>query len=148
MKVLLSTDAYLDTCEPDPRQLAQLTTTLMVSDVKYRNRVAVFPLGLAAESGRSNIHQAVDNRANAVVGSIVQDEGTQEFLDGLPISLERLDNVFEVFDLVKLPIPLVKMVIQGFDCDVLDVVFYTLLLANETVIDIVCGLLLEKINSK
>jgi FkbM family methyltransferase len=119
LEMLFSTDAFIVAFEPDPRNLAQLTTTLMVNDVKYRNRVALFPLGLSDQSGRSSIHQAVNNRANAVVGQSVQDEGTQEFLDGIPISLERLDHVFEEVDLEKLTIPVVKMDVQGFECRVL-----------------------------
>lgn len=44
LEMLLSTDAEIIAFEPDPRNLAQLTTTLMAMAPAYRNRVALFPL--------------------------------------------------------------------------------------------------------
>jgi hypothetical protein len=46
MQMLFSTNASIVAFEPDPRNFAQLTTTLMVMDCAHRNRVSLFPLAL------------------------------------------------------------------------------------------------------
>mmetsp|Transcript_24761 Transcript_24761/g.53598 ORF Transcript_24761/g.53598 Transcript_24761/m.53598 type:complete len:357 (+) Transcript_24761:188-1258(+) len=119
LEMLLSTNAEIIAFEPDPRNLAQLTTTLMAMDPAYRNRVALFPIALGSERGSSTIHTAADNRGNALVGQPVPDYKNQMFLPPVQISVEALDDLIDLND-GDVAFPLIKMDVQGFECRVID----------------------------
>lgn len=118
MEMLLSTNATIVAFEPDPRNLAQLTSTLMAMDTSYRNRIALFPIALGASQGNSTINQASDNRGNAVVGKLVKDVEGQQFLPPIPILVETLDSIFDFTN--DWTVPLIKMDVQGYECYVVE----------------------------
>jgi FkbM family methyltransferase len=121
MEMLLSTNASIVAFEPDPRNFAQLTTTLMVMECAYRNRVSLFPLALGSSQGNGTINAAKDNRGNAVVNQVIKDRASQTFLEPIPIIIEALDSIFAGVDLEDLSVPtLMKMDVQGFECNVVD----------------------------
>jgi FkbM family methyltransferase len=108
--------------EPDPRNFAQVTTTLMVMDCVHRNRVSLFPLALGSSRGNGTMNAAVDNRGNAVVNQIGKDKKkpNQHILEPIPITIETLDSIFAGVNLEDLSVPLMKMNVQGFECYVVD----------------------------
>jgi FkbM family methyltransferase len=118
MEMLLSTNATIVAFEPDPRNLALLTSTLMAIDSSYRNRIALFPIALGATKGNSTINQAANNRGNSVVGKVVKDYDGQDFLPPISIQVETLDSIFE--STKDLDVFLMKMDVQGFECYVVD----------------------------
>jgi FkbM family methyltransferase len=120
MQMLFSTNASIVAFEPDPRNFALLTTTLMVTDCAHRNRVSLFPLALGSSRGNGTINAAADNRGNAVVNQIVKDKPTQRILAPIPIIIETLDSIFAGVNLEDLSVPLMKMDVQGFECYVVD----------------------------
>lgn len=117
MQVLLSTDATIVAFEPDPRNLFVLTTTLMALPSETRSRVHLFPLALGASPGRSTIHVAANNRGNSIVSQSVKDQGQpgQQFLEPMPISIERLDDILAPDQNVAV----MKMDAQGYECFIL-----------------------------
>lgn len=120
VEVLLSTNARIIAFEADPRNTNQITTTLMAQPKDVRDRVAFFPVGLGSVSSRDSvIHQASDNRGNSVVDIGIKDYESQVMLPPIPIVLERLDAILSKKS-SKIKIKLIKMDVQGFECNVID----------------------------
>ena len=123
MEMLLSTKAKIIGFEANPRNAAQVATTLMAQPKDMRDRVAFFPIGLGNKVTTGVIHRAADNQGNSVVNSIVQDFKSQKMLAPIPIQLERLDNILPGYNKQNKnnkAIRLIKMDVQGFECNVMD----------------------------
>jgi hypothetical protein len=91
------------------QECSQLTTTLMVMDCAYRNRVSLFPLALGSSQGTGTINAAADNRGNVVLNQIVKDEPPQQFLEPIHIIIEASDSIFTGVNLEDMSISLRKM---------------------------------------
>mmetsp|Transcript_28378 Transcript_28378/g.46949 ORF Transcript_28378/g.46949 Transcript_28378/m.46949 type:complete len:113 (-) Transcript_28378:259-597(-) len=81
-------------------------------DAYYRDRVFLFLIALGNEGVDSTINAAQNKMGNSVVGKQVKDFGTQQFLDSIPICVERLDDLV---DIVEAPL-MKKLDAQGFEC--------------------------------
>lgn len=145
MQVLLTSNATIAAFEPDPRNLFHLTNTLARLPPHLRQRVYVLPVALGAEALSSEtIHVASDNRGNAAIGQAIQDQidPNQQFLEPLPIVVERMDDLLKVEvatnnndndNTKKNPIRLVKMDAQGYECNIVQGAS-TILEATNTVV--------------
>jgi FkbM family methyltransferase len=119
MQMLLTTKAPIIVFEPDPRNQFCLTNTLMGLTQELRDRVSLFPIALGSEKGSSTINAAQGNMGNAVVGSQIKDKPGQQFLEPIPIRLERLDSILNTND-EGWNIPVMKIDAQGFECRIMD----------------------------
>lgn len=117
MQMLLSTNATIIAFEPNPRNYFCLTSTLVKMDKHYRDRVFLFPIALGKEASASTINGAKNNQGNSVVGKVIKDPGNpqQAFDEPFPIQVEPLDALLK-----PLPISLIKMDAQGFECYILE----------------------------
>lgn len=125
MEMLQSTDAKIVVFEPHPHNLAQITTTIMGQPEQVRKRVIIFPVGVGDVTSNFAMHMNAVNRGYSVVGADLQ--ATVEnpsltfsdsyFLSAVPIFVERLDDIFNMDEVV---IPLLKIDIEGFECKALD----------------------------
>lgn len=123
MEMLLSTKAKIIGFEANPRNAAQVATTLLAQSKDMRDRVAFFPIGLGNNVTTGAIHRAADNQGNSVVNSVVKDFKSQEMLSPIPIILERLDTILPGYNIKSnnnKAIRLIKMDVQGFECNVMD----------------------------
>jgi FkbM family methyltransferase len=119
MEILFSTNATIVAFEPDPRNLAKLTLTLMNLDVMHRNRVFLYPIALGDRAHTNVINRATDNSGNAVVEMVIRDEEEQQIAPPVSIEVDTLDSIFEPV-LTEARIALIKMDTQGFECRVMD----------------------------
>jgi len=116
MQMLLTTNATIMAFEPHPYNLFVMTSTFMKLEKKYRNRINLFPIALGAESSKSTIHMASDNRGHAVVSKIIRINNKSSFLPPMPIRVEPLDSIMNP----TATIHLMKMDAQGFECYIFD----------------------------
>ena len=151
MQVLLTSNATIAAFEPDPRNLFHLTSTLARLPPHLRQRVYVLPVALGAEALSSEtIHVASDNRGNAAIGQGIQDQvdPNQQFLEPLPIVVERMDDLLKVEvaamnsnnitdnNNMNSPIRLVKMDAQGYECNIVQGASTFLEAANTVVFEL------------
>ena len=123
MEMLLYTKAKIIGFEANPRNVAQVATTLMAQPKDMRDRVALFPIGLGNNATTGIIHAAANNQGNSVVNSVVRDYDSQNISAPIPIILERLDTILPGYNMRSnnnKAIRLIKMDVQGFECNVMD----------------------------
>jgi FkbM family methyltransferase len=116
MEMLMSTDANIVAFEPNPPNHKLLSYILSLLDPKYQGRVALFPIALGSESVKSQIYSSKENMGNSVVGKPIKDDDGQHIMDPVYMYIERFDSIFSD----QTHIPLVKLDVQGFECQVLD----------------------------
>jgi FkbM family methyltransferase len=119
MQMLHTTKAPILVFEPDPRNLFCLTQTLMAQTQELRDRVSLFPIALGSEKGSSTINAAKGNMGNAVVGTQIKDTPEQQFLEPIPIRVERLDSILNTNN-QGWNVPVMKVDAQGFECRIMD----------------------------
>jgi FkbM family methyltransferase len=119
MQMLLTTKAPIIVFEPHPANQFCLTNTLLALPQDFRDRVSLFPIALGAEKGSSTINAAKGNMGNSVVGTVIKDEAEQQFLDPIPIRIERLDSILNTNN-PGWNVPLLKIDAQGFECRIMD----------------------------
>lgn len=119
MEMLLTTDARIVAFEPEPRNLAQLTATLMSMPASYRDRVALFPVALGSSSYTSYVHQAKNNRGHTMVGDKFAPESRgQTSMPPFHIHVEPLDSIIKESKTSSRLF--IKMDVQGFECNAMD----------------------------
>ena len=116
MEMLMSTNANIVAFEPHPANYKLLAATISMLDLRYQNRVALFPIGLGSGKSKSQIFSGVGNMGNSVVGKPLKDNPEQETHPPVDIFIERLDSILSD----NITIPLVKMDAQGLECQILD----------------------------
>ncbi len=114
LTMLLDTDAEIVAFEPNPNNLFCLTSTLLRLPVSQRRRVTVFPFALGSTSMNSTINAPQQNMGNSVIGRIVRDFPGQTFYPPIPIRIEVLDKIWST----TARVPVVKIDVQGFECEV------------------------------
>jgi FkbM family methyltransferase len=120
MQMLMTTNAKILVFEPDPRNQFCLTSTLMGASQEIRDRVSLFPIALGSEKGQSTINTVRGNMGNAVVGTQITDNpGEEQFLEPIPIRIERLDSILNTKNR-GWNVPLLKIDAQGFECRIMD----------------------------
>jgi len=117
MEMLLSTDANIVLFEPHPKNLFCIKNTVSALENGYQHRVVIIPVALGAASGTNTVFAAKGNMGNSIVGKVVKDNEKQEFSkeDQHQIHVEPLHSIVSS----KVTVPLVKMDVQGFECQIL-----------------------------
>eukprot|EP00578_Thalassiosira_sp_NH16_P006298 CAMPEP_0181121866 /NCGR_PEP_ID=MMETSP1071-20121207/24984_1 /TAXON_ID=35127 /ORGANISM="Thalassiosira sp., Strain NH16" /LENGTH=362 /DNA_ID=CAMNT_0023206749 /DNA_START=96 /DNA_END=1184 /DNA_ORIENTATION=- len=117
MEMLLSTDANILAFEPHPVNGWLLQQTLSKLDPSLQRRVVLLPIGLGKEFATNKIYASQRNMGNSVVGTIVKDFEWEKDSDFVPLDIviEPLSNILSP----QVNIPLMKLDIQGFECEVL-----------------------------
>jgi len=116
LEMLLSTDANIVAFEPHPLNQYVLHNTLARLGPEYQRRVALVPVALGGSVGASSIYTGEGNMGNSVVGKAIKDFPKQQLKKPVDIRIERLDSIL----LGDVPIPLLKLDAQGFECHILD----------------------------
>ncbi|GFH50182.1 hypothetical protein CTEN210_06658 [Chaetoceros tenuissimus] len=118
MEMLLSTDAKIIAFEPHPMNLYKIQQTMARMDDVYKKRLKLYPIGLGSQTLKSTIYAGEANMGNSVVGTFVKDwaEQTAPKQFQFEVNIERLDSILNV---EHLHIPLIKMDVQGFECNVM-----------------------------
>lgn len=120
MQVLLTTEATIYAFEPHPENLYHLTSTLLKLDESLRNRVNLFPIALGVETGSSTMIINRKNAGNAQVNA--PPPGAAAAAAPPPpngatvIAIERIDDLLTSPTTGALPVSLIKMDAQGFEC--------------------------------
>lgn len=114
MEMLLSTDAKIVAFEPHPMNVYKIQQTMAKMDDEYKKRLKLYPIGLGSQTSKSTIYAGEANMGNSVVGTFVKDweEQTAPKQFQFGVNIERLDSIL-------LHIPLIKMDVQGFECNVM-----------------------------
>lgn len=121
MEMLLSTNAKIIGFEANPANAAHVTTTLLAQPKNLRDRVAFFSIGIGTNSSTAVIHAAQDNRGHSVINSMtLKDYANQDMGSPIPIVLDRLDTILPGFENGTNTIRLIKMDVEGFECNVMD----------------------------
>lgn len=118
MEMLLSTDAKIVAFEPHPMNLYKIQQTMAKMDDEYKKRLKLYPIGLGSQTSKSTIYAGEANMGNSVVGTFVKDWESQKAPKQFQfeVNIERLDSLLNV---ENLHIPLIKMDVQGFECNVM-----------------------------
>ena len=96
LDVLLTTNAHIVAFEPNPRNLFRLTSTLSAVLAVYphfESRIQLYPLGLGDTAKKDLIFGAARNFGHSTIGHGVKEYPGQQFDKGLPIYIERLDDL-------------------------------------------------------
>lgn len=115
LTMLLDTNATIVAFEPNPNNLFCLTSTLLRLPFSQQSRVSVFPFALGSTRMNSTINAPQQNMGNGVIGKIVKDFPSQVFHPPIPIQVEVFDQVISTVSYV----PVLKIDVQGFECEVI-----------------------------
>jgi len=113
LHMLFTTSASILAFEPHPRNLFCLTSTLMKLDKQYRNRVFLFPIALGSESKISKMTGLENNLGHSMIYNKPLNE---QYHSVINIPVERLDSILSI----EAHIELMKLDVEGYECNVLE----------------------------
>ena len=110
----MHTDAHIIAIEPAAVNLFCLTRTLLKLDARFRNRVALIPIGAGIRNSANTVHSTVDNLGHSVVGAPVNDDPVtpNDFLPPDTIQIRRVDHVLRP----RVHITSLKIDVEGYEC--------------------------------
>jgi FkbM family methyltransferase len=117
MEVLLLTSARVVAFEPSPVNLFHLTRSLRwaaAARASLLQRVVVLPVGIGDSAMRSVIVSEAGNLGNSRIASSAQDRPVQT-VPSQTVDVYPLDTLFPEVPLT-MPVYLMKLDIQGFEC--------------------------------